>query len=197
MEKKKVITTDKNTINILQSGNQKLIELAIEELKENGNPDYIPFVLKILHSTDNEEIKKKILNLFSELKQRKAIPELMKALENKEYKNEWNNILQACWENGMDYSKFLHVFIDLAISGDFMTALDSCTVITGMTGEISESTFNTESIKIKEALLSDKSKKSEILQDILEFLPQLKEESDPDHYIDPNYIDPEDIEPEE
>jgi len=192
MEKKKVITTDKNTIKILQSGNQKLIELAIEDLRENGNPDYMPFVLEILHSTDNEEIKKKILNLFSELKQRKAIPELMKALENKEYKNEWNNILQSCWENGMDYSKFLPVFINLAISEDFMTALDSCTVITGMTGEILESTFNTESRKIKEALLTEKSKKREILMDILEFLPQLKGESDPDHYIDP-----EDIEPEE
>jgi len=185
MEKKKAINTDKNTIKILKSGNQKLIETAIEDLKENGNPAYIPFILEILHSTDNQEIKKKIFNLFSELKQRKAIPELMKALQNKEYKKEWNNILQACWENGMDYSKFLPIFTDLAISGDFITALDSCTVITGMTGEISDSTFQTESRKIKEALLSEKSKKEEILQDILEFLPQLKEGSDPDHYIEP------------
>jgi len=197
MEKKKAIDTDKKIIKILKSENQKLIEIAIEDLKENGNPSYIPYIMEILHSTDQEEIKKKILSLFSNLKQRNAIPELMNALQNKEYKNEWNNILQSCWENGMDYSKFLSVFIDLAISGDFMTALDSCTVITGMTGEIPDNTFKTESKKLKEALLSDKSKKSEILQDILEFLPQLKEESDPDHYIDPNYIEPEDIEPEE
>jgi len=197
MEKKKAITTDKNTIKILKSGNQKLIELAIEDLRENGNSAYIPFILEILHTTDQPEIKKKILNLFSELKQRKAIPELMKALQNKEYKNEWNNILQSCWENGMDYSKFLPVFIDLAISEDFMTSLDSCTVITGMTGEISDSTYQTESRKIKEALLTEESKKKEILQDILEYLPQLKEGTDPDDYIDPNYIDPEDIDPEE
>jgi len=159
MEKSKAIKTDKNTIKILESGNQKLIETAIEDLKENGNPAYIPFIMEILHSTDNEEIKKKILRLFSDLKQRNAIPELMKALQNKEYQKEWKSIIQACWENGMDYSEFLPVFTDLAISGDFMTALDSCTVITGMTGEISDITFETESRKIKEALLTEKSKK--------------------------------------
>lgn len=185
MEKKKDIKTDKNTIKILESGNQKLIETAIEDLKENGNPAYIPFIIEILHSTDNEEIKKKILRLFSDLKQRNAIPELMKALQNKEYQKEWESLIQVCWENGMDYSKFLPLFTDLAISGDFMTALDSCTVITGMTGEISDITFQTESRKIKEALLTEKSKKKEILQDILEYLPQLKEENNPDNYIEP------------
>lgn len=191
MEKKKAIKTDKNTIKILKSGNQKLIELAIEDLKENGNPAYIPFIIEILHNTENEGIKKKILNLLSDLKQRNAIPELMKALQNKKYQKEWNSLIQVCWENGMDYSKFLHIFTNLAISGDFMTALDSCTVITEMTGEISETTYQKESRKIKEALLTEKSKKKEILQDILEYLPKLKEGTNPDDYIEPEDIDSE------
>ena len=164
-----------NTIDNLQSENPGLVTETLNQLSEAGNSAYVPILIELLHSTDNQEIKKRITRLLAELKHSDAIPLIIDAIQNRQYANELQYLVSACWENGLDYSDHLSTFIDLVIENDFLIAFEAHTVITNMTGKISEAIYENESRKIKDAMLRADDKKREFLQDLLEFLPALKE----------------------
>lgn len=171
--------TNPRTIQILHSGNPVIVSAAIEELREGGNVAYLPVLFELLHSTRDEEIKRSISGLLAELKHRDAIPLLMEAIQNRQYATELRTIVSACWENGLDFSEYLPVFVDLVIESEFIVAFEAYTVVTNMTGKISNAIQEKESSKIKQALQNADSTKNELLQDLLYFLPQLEEGIEP------------------
>jgi hypothetical protein len=168
------------TIQILRSGNPAVIISAVEELREDGNSAYLPVLLELLHSTSEEDVKKSITGLLAELKHREVIPVLIDAIRNKQYASELQSIVSACWENGLDYSEYLSVFVDLVIEKEFLVAFEAYTVITNMTGKISNAIQEAESRKIKEALRNPGNNKNDLLQDLLDFLPELEEGIEPE-----------------
>ena len=163
-----------STINRLNSEDSNVAISAISELKESGNASYIPILIELLHSTDNEEIKSKVTRLLAELKHSDAIPLIIEAIENKKYANELRFLVSACWENGLDYSTHLSLFVDLVVEHDLMVALEAYTVITNMTGRISKEIAEKESRKIREAMLQADNQKKELLHDLLDFLPHFE-----------------------
>ncbi len=179
-EKSKKLNSE--TLSNLQSNNSELVTETINELSESGNSAYIPILIELLHSTDNQEIKKRITRLLSELKHSDAIPLIIEAIQNKQYANELQYLVSACWENGMDYSSHLSLFIDLVIENDFMVAFEAHTVITNMTGKISKAICDTETRKIKEAILVAPEDKKQLLMDLLDFLPVLEQGIEPQEY---------------
>ena len=171
-----------NTVSNLQSHNTALIRKTLDELSEKGNSSYIPLLIELLHSTENLEIKKRIARLLSELKHSDAIPLIVDAIQNKQYVNELQYLVSACWENGMDYSNHLSTFVDLVVDSDFMLAFEAQTVIINMTGKISEAIYEREIKKIKGAMPAAEENKKQILQDLLNFLPELKEGISPETF---------------
>ncbi|MGV8095308.1 MAG: HEAT repeat domain-containing protein [Mangrovibacterium sp.] len=170
---------NQRTIEILHSPNPTAVTGAIEEIRERGNTAYLPVLFELLHSTNDDRVKRSITGLLAELKHREAIPMLMEAIQNKQYANELRSIVSACWENGLDYSEYLPVFVDLVIEKEFVVAFEAYTVITNMTGKISNAIQEKESRKIKEALRNSDSNKNDLLQDLLDFLPELEEGIEP------------------
>lgn len=171
-----------NTVNRLNSEDSKTAINAITELKETGNASYVPVLIELLHATDNPEIKSRIIRLLSELKQSDAIPMIIDAIENKKYANELQHLVSACWENGMDYSMHLSLFVDLVIENDLVVALEAYTVITNMSGKISKEILEKESRKLKEAILVSDTQKKELMYDLLDFLPAFERGIEPTSY---------------
>ena len=164
-----------STVNRLNSDDLKVAINAINELGETGNAAYIPVLVELLHSTENADIKKRIAKLLSTLKHSDAIPLIIEAIENKKYAGELRYLVSACWENGMDYSEHLPLFIDLVIEQEFMVAFEAYTVITNMSGKISQQIADRESHKIKEAILEADTQKKKLLHDLLDFLPHFEQ----------------------
>ena len=175
-EQKKV---NKETIKKLQSPNSELVANTLNQLEESGNSAYIPILIELLHSTKNSEIKKRISRLLAELKHSDAIPLIIEAIQNKQYVAELQHLVSACWENGMDYSDHLSLFTDLVIENDFLVAFEAHTVITNMTGKISEAVCQKESKKIEVALPLAEENKKQLLLEILDFLPAFEQGIEP------------------
>ncbi|WP_163714094.1 HEAT repeat domain-containing protein [Mangrovibacterium lignilyticum] len=173
---------DNKTITNLKSGNTDLVSETIEQLSESGNSAYLPFLIELLHSTSNNEIKKRIARLLAELKHSDAIPLIIDAIKNQDYATELQYLVSACWENGMDYSDHLSLFIDLMIDQDFMVAFEAHTVITNMTGKISTAIREQESRKIQNALPELSEDKQGLLHEIEEFLPLLEAGIEPQSF---------------
>ncbi|MDD4190017.1 MAG: HEAT repeat domain-containing protein [Mangrovibacterium sp.] len=163
---------NQETIQLLHSGNAGIVTGAIEELRENGHAGYLPVLLELLHSTNNDSIRKHITGLLAELKSQEAVPFLVEAIQNRQYAGELSAILSACWENGLDYSGYLPVFVDLVIEKEFLVAFEAYTVVINMTGGISDAVQEAVRKKIKDALGSIHENKKELLRDILDYLPE-------------------------
>lgn len=173
---------NKDTVEKLQSDNSSVVSQTIDQLSESGNSAYLPLLLELLHSTSNPEIKKRITRLLAEIKHSDAIPLIIDAIKNEAYAQELQQLISACWENGLDYSEHLSLFIDLMIDQDFMVAFEAHTVITNMTGKISVAMCEQETRKITEAMETASEEKKTLLAEAIEFLKLLEAGIEPQNF---------------
>ena len=182
MTEKKLPKADQAIINKLESSDDVIVLATIKKLHESGNSAYLPKLIEILNKTEDEEISKEIRKILSEIKHRDAAPILIESIQNKEYSAIRQTLISACWENGLDYSNHLSLFIDLVIEGDFMESFEAHTVIMNMSGKISQDIVDKESTKIKRAMLEANESKKQLLQDLLEFLPVFEQGIEPQQF---------------
>lgn len=113
----------------LFSANTDIVISAIEAIKKKGNKLYIPILFDLLNSSPEVEIETEIKSLLETVKDKESINAFMRAVEDDKYKPIRKSILIACWQNGLDFSTFLPVFIDLIIKEDWEIAFEAFTVI--------------------------------------------------------------------
>ena len=99
---------------LLSTDPEKVIE-TIEELRVSGETNDIPVLLEMLHLSKDKEIKSKIHSLLANLKDVQTIPLLIAAIQNERYAPELQQLVSSCWENGLDYTPYLSLFVDLLI----------------------------------------------------------------------------------
>ncbi len=127
----------------LFSTNASDVILAIETIERKGNKLYLPMLFDLLNSFPEPEIETEIKNLLCTIKDKESVNSYVRAIEDDKYKPIRKLILTACWQNGLDFSTFLPVFIDLIINEDWEIAFEAFTVIDNL-----EFLPNAEIIKI-------------------------------------------------
>ena len=163
----------KNILKGLKSSDsQKVIE-SIAELRVSGNVAYIPFLLDLLNSSQNPEIRKKISELLSNLKEPDAIPYLLSAIADKKYAFVLKGLISSCWENGMDYSTHIPLFVDILIENNLEVALEAYTVIINTENKIEQAIIDREVVRLEKALTSASEQKRPLLLDVIDFLPSI------------------------
>jgi hypothetical protein len=120
-----------------------------------------------LNSSVEPEIKTEIKNLLGTVKDKETINGFMRAIEDDRYKPIRKSILIACWQNGLDFSTFLPVFIDLVIKEDWEIAFEAFTVIDNLEYLPNEEIIKKSVTKINEALPAANEQKSYFLSEIL------------------------------
>jgi HEAT repeat protein len=120
---------DEQIKNNLFSANADVVISAIEEIQKKGNKLYLPVLFDLLNSNPEPEIETEIKNLLGTVKDKESVNSFMRAIEDDKYKGIRKSILTACWQNGLDFSTFLPVFIDLVIHEDWEIAFEAFTVI--------------------------------------------------------------------
>lgn len=113
---------------LFSSSTQEVV-WAIEQLKEKGNRAYLPLLFQLMASDPEEEIRKAILKLLGNVKDKESIPMFAEALQNEELKNIRKDLLITCWQNGMDFRTHFDVFLDIIISENWEIAFEAFTVI--------------------------------------------------------------------
>ena len=123
----------KDILKGLQSADSLKVIETLEELRVSGKASDIPFLIELLHLTQNPDIKSKITDLFANLKESNAIPLIIETIQNQKYAPEMKDLVASCWGNGLDYSSYLSLFVDLLIENEFLIAFEAYTVIVNMT----------------------------------------------------------------
>lgn len=167
-------TYDHDTIvKELHSADPVKVMEAIEALRVAGKTSDIPLLLDLLHQSSNPEVKAKIFALLANLKDADTIPLIIEAIRNEKYASELKKLVSCCWENGLDYTPYLSVFVDLMIESDFLVAFEAYTVITNMVTTIDQIKLDTEIEKLDKSLHSTSDEKKVLLLEVIDFLPSI------------------------
>ena len=140
---------------------------AIQSLKETGNKDYLPVLFDLLITKPVPEVEKEILNLLATIKDKESIPVLINALQNEKYKSIRKTLTSVCWQNGMDFSPYMEIFVDLIIVEDWDVAFEAFTVIENFDHLPPEEQYKELKLKMAGALKKANEQKQYFLEEIL------------------------------
>ena len=163
----------KNILEGLQSADSLKVIETLEELRVSGKVSDIPFLIELLHLTQNPEVKSKITDLFACLKESDAIPLIVEAIQSQKYAPELKELVASCWENGLDYSNYLTLFVDLLIDSEFLVAFEAYTVIVNMTAKIDQAKIDAEIDRLEKAMQTTADQKKALMLDVIDFLPSI------------------------
>ncbi len=147
-DKKKL---DAQLLKRLRSGDEVIMLKALGDLRTSGHLDYIPEIFQILKNSDSETLHREIATFLSDIKDIRVIPLYIKGLKDPSLTSVQAVITSACWQSGMDYSEHMELFIIMFLESDYMTSLESFSVIE----QSMENLSSEEANKYRERLLED------------------------------------------
>ncbi len=163
----------------IKSGNQELIDHALDEIKNKGDASYIAPLVAFLHQELPDEIQQRVYQIFNELKHESAVDPLVSELQNEQDPDILERLVAACWQNGLNYSKHLPFFVQLVVDQEFQIAFEAFTVVENMYGRIERDVEERVMDKIGENLLKADDKKQYLLKGLLEIIPHIPLDQDP------------------
>jgi hypothetical protein len=154
-----------NTIEILK---------RLKQFRVDGKPEQLAEIVIILNTSDNEEIKRNIIQILNDLKDKSTIPFLITEIGKKENINIQHFLVSACWQNGLDYGEHFMFFIDLMVKCNYLTAVETFSVL-----EVMEADFKNEELDksigiLKEAIKNFDEDKQFLTKELIHHLETKK-----------------------
>ncbi|GAB4138902.1 MAG: hypothetical protein Fur0041_13980 [Bacteroidia bacterium] len=109
----------------------KLPEHLLGEKQKNDDKQLFANFIQLLTDSRNHDVRNEVLAV---LKKNKSTDLLLELISRKEYQKHRKELVAACWESGLDFSKHLETFVDLALNETFEVCLEAYTVIDNMEG---------------------------------------------------------------
>lgn len=125
-------------IEALRSGNRTAILTSLKEVRTEGQVAVIPELFNLLLDQEDDQILMETRNILNDLKDPRAAEMLAGAINQSSYEEIRSTLVAACWQNGLSYGEYLEAFVEAAIDGDYMTAIEAFTVIEGAIGEVEQ-----------------------------------------------------------
>jgi len=146
---------------------------TIEYIKEEGNTELLYALLKLIQKTDDAKIESKAKNIFFHLKDTKSVELIMSAIENNEFANLRSFLCSACWNNGLDYSNYLPVFVKLYIEEPFATAFEAFTIVENFTNKTEKNIIEEQIEWLKSSNLNLSDDKKHLLVEFVNILQNM------------------------
>ncbi len=151
----------------LHSGKQEVILETLQELRYNGNRDILPEVIDLISSDVSEETADACAGLLNDLKDKSSAGVIAEAIRKDRKRMNLHRIVAACWQNGLDYSSDIDLFIDLVLEEDYMTALEAFTVVEENIHNLSISERDKKALYIESRFTAMDDEKNKLVRELL------------------------------
>jgi hypothetical protein len=154
-------------IEALRSGNRTAILGSLKELRTEGEVAVLPEIFDLLLDQEDEQILTDAANILNDLKDPRAAEVLARAINKKAYEEIRSVLVGACWQNGLSYGEYLEEFVEAAIDGDYMTAIEAFTVIEGAIGDVEQARREKAMEKIRRSMAGMDHQKKILLAELV------------------------------
>lgn len=158
---------DQNIKEKLFSANTATVISEISKVKEKGNKLYLPILFDILNTHPEKEIETEITKLLATVKDKESVSIFTEAIENKKYRPILKTLLTTSWQNGLDFSASLPLFIEIIINEDWEIAFEAFTIVDNLETLPEKEIIEESLLKIKTGLKTSNEQKTYFLQEIL------------------------------
>lgn len=128
----------KSILSDLHSEDEKKVSKAVKSLESHGNAHAIRSLAEALLKSKSEKNKSEIIELLSSLKDTSTIVEMIEVLTDEMFLPIRQQLLMTIWNMKVDFSNYIDDFVEIAVNGDFMEALDCLTIIENLEGPFME-----------------------------------------------------------
>jgi len=159
----------KNLLAELMSGNEAKASASIKALQANGDSSILEPMAALLMTDLSPKIREEIVEFLCSLKDSSAVDEMMRLVNDSDYLPIRQQLLSTIWNSKLDYTYFLPDFVEIAVDGDFMEALECLTIIENMAGPVEERHVLEAKLHLREYLEDTDPKdpqKSQIMSEI-------------------------------
>jgi hypothetical protein len=122
-------TIEKEWIKSLTGNDPSGMIATIHEIRNSGSVRILPYLFELINLKTDARVRNEVLKLLSEIKTREAVPLIVESIDKYDFGEFLPAIIASCWQSGLDFSTHLPVFARLFVQGDYITALESFTVI--------------------------------------------------------------------
>ena len=169
---------EKKMLNELNQSDETQAKQVIKTIREKGSAAVIPDLIDIMANTQYDSIRNAIHTLLNDIKSPEAVPVIMAAIQNSATNKKVLPVLvNACWQNGLNFSDYMEDFVNLVINSEFQTAFDAFTVIENMDNNLNSELIDDLIDKIKSALLETNEDKKLLLKTLIDVLEGKKEKN--------------------
>lgn len=163
----------------LNSNDVNKVSKAIKSLEANGNASVIRPLADALLKGISEKNELEVIELLGSLKDSSTVVEIMDVLGDENYLPIRQKILSTIWNTKVDFSDYIDDFVEIALKGDFMEALDCLTIIENMEGPFMEENILECQLHMKKYLESTETKdpkKAHLLSEIALKIREINDE---------------------
>ena len=160
----------KKQIEAIRSNNRTAILATLSDLRSGGHVSILHELLNLLLISEDEEIRSGITSLLNDLKEQEAAEILAKSIADPGFLDIQTILVAACWQNGLVYGEYISTFVDVVISGNYITAIEAFTVIEEAIGEVEEKQRKKLVTKLKASISELDNEKQALIAELVKVI---------------------------
>lgn len=142
----------KQLLDDLTTGNEVKITAALSALQINGDSSVLSSLADLLLTDLSAKNRQETLEFLSTLNDSSTIDGMIELIREQKYLPIRQELLSTMWNNKLDYSYFLPEFVEIAVDGNFMEALECLTIIENLEGPFEERHILESQLHLKDYL---------------------------------------------
>lgn len=179
MESNNLVNKDKPSNQIIKNlhllSDEQVLSF-LTELKKNSELDYVNPLLNMLLSERSEVVRKSIVEYLSDFKDQRAVEIIVRYLEESFPSKNVSNILIACWQSRLDFSKNLSIFFSILVEANYLTSFEAFTVIENSVDNLSTDEIVKFIAYVKKGVAGSDRDKQLLLLEMVSLLDKAKRE---------------------
>lgn len=145
---------------------QEQIEI-IKKVRASGDERLISPMLDLLGRTADNELIATIIQLINDLRDQQAVEALVKAVSERKGGIQYKYVVASCWQNRLDFSNYLDVFIDVLMQENYETSIEAFTVIEESFENVDQEQLKQYHFATKEAFINTAEQKRPLVKELL------------------------------
>ncbi|NBC84231.1 MAG: hypothetical protein GVY19_12760 [Bacteroidetes bacterium] len=140
---------------------------VIKGMRASGDPQLVSPMLDLLGRTEDNELIATIVQLLNDLRDEYAIEPLVKAVTERKGGIQFKYVVAACWQNRLDFSDYLDVFVEVLMNENYETAIEAFTVIEESLEDTTKEQLTNYHHAVKEAFINTEEQKRPLVKELL------------------------------